>query len=209
MEVKYTIEDIKTAIDSGMKPVEIASRLGKSKGALSSFMKRHGIQRKKLNLSVDFLEDQIFVQGKSQKEVAAKLDVNITTVNRFIVKYRLKMDVCQKCGDRFHASKNTMKWCSDSCRFWNYVNTREDDECWPWVGKNVTEEGYGRFSFNKGNKPTTMTCPRYAHIDAVGPILDEEDTRHTCDNPICCNPAHLTCGSHGDNMRDCSEREVG
>ena len=34
----------------------------------------------------------------------------------------------------------------------------------------------------------------------------EPVARHTCDNPLCCNPAHILAGTHADNAHDRTER---
>lgn len=40
-----------------------------------------------------------------------------------------------------------------------------------------------------------------------GDIPRSTHIRHKCDNPICCNPAHLEPGTHADNMGDMKERK--
>ena len=82
-------------------------------------------------------------------------------------------------------------------RFWPKVNVRGPDECWEWLGHR-NYQGYGRFHLDGKT--------RYAHRCAwelhSGQRVTTQCICHTCDNPACCNPAHLFPGSHADNMRD-------
>jgi transposase-like protein len=43
----------------------------------------------------------------------------------------------------------------------------------------------------------------------VGPIPDGHEIRHKCDNPGCCNPAHLETGTHRQNILDTRNRVRG
>lgn len=47
---------------------------------------------------------------------------------------------------------------------------------------------------------------RLAYELGVGPIPDGMHVLHQCDNPRCINPAHLSLGTHSQNMKECSER---
>jgi hypothetical protein len=82
-------------------------------------------------------------------------------------------------------------------RFQSKVDRRGPDDCWEWRGSQGTR-GYG--SFRTDGK--TVRAHRMAYELARGPIPDGMMICHHCDNPPCCNPAHLFLGTAGDNVRD-------
>lgn len=87
-------------------------------------------------------------------------------------------------------------------RFWSKVDRRGADECWPWT-RYCKPEGYGQFTIRKG---TYEVSSRVAFVLTKGPLLDRQVVRHTCDNPPCCNPAHLLAGTQADNSYDAIRR---
>lgn len=87
-------------------------------------------------------------------------------------------------------------------RFWRLVRLGDDDECWPWLG-DTDDDGYGVFFF-RGKK---AGAHEYALSFTTGERrLPGLDTCHSCDNPPCCNPAHLRFGTRLSNVRDAVER---
>lgn len=82
-------------------------------------------------------------------------------------------------------------------RLWPKVDKRGPGECWPWVGS-LDSSGYGQMW--DGQRPTRSSRLVYALIH--GPIPDGLCVLHRCDNPPCCNPAHLFLGTKGDNTAD-------
>lgn len=84
-------------------------------------------------------------------------------------------------------------------RFWRLVKVGSPDECWPWQGTSVPR-GYGQFTIDRFNK--NRYSHRVAYQLTVGPIPDGLFILHKCDNPPCCNPAHLFPGTPLDNVKD-------
>jgi len=96
---------------------------------------------------------------------------------------------------------------NDEARFWSKVDKRGPDECWPWT-TGLNHDGYGAFSYTGENgRVIRLGAHRWILGHLRGTHLGPgEEACHSCDNPPCCNPAHLRVGSHQDNMTDMAER---
>lgn len=73
--------------------------------------------------------------------------------------------------------------------------------CWEWSGAR-DKNGYGKHGING----LTLRAHRFALEVATGPMPADLYACHTCDNPPCCNPAHLWRGSNGDNHADAAQK---
>jgi hypothetical protein len=75
------------------------------------------------------------------------------------------------------------------------------DACWPWTAAihGRRNSKYGSFSISPTN---IQQAHRVAWELAKGPIPDDMNVLHSCDNGLCCNPKHLFLGSQADNVHD-------
>lgn len=85
------------------------------------------------------------------------------------------------------------------------------DACWMWRVRPVARPRpnvaprrfvYGQMKIG-GPNGKTERAHRIAYVLANGTIPPGVVVMHSCDRPGCCNPAHLSIGSQGDNAKDC------
>ena len=90
-------------------------------------------------------------------------------------------------------------------KFWARVK-KQRSGCWEWQGC-IAAGGYGSVRWDGAARRAHRVAAWLSGlIDSVSAPTDKAVkgfVLHRCDNPACCNPAHLFVGSHADNMQDC------
>jgi hypothetical protein len=90
-------------------------------------------------------------------------------------------------------------------RFERKFNRGEEAECWLWHGAKANKYGYFYYK-GKVRRATHVALELLANTHVPEGFV----AMHTCDTPLCVNPAHLKIGSAKDNMQDCvSKRRHG
>jgi hypothetical protein len=86
-------------------------------------------------------------------------------------------------------------------RFWPKVNTAAGQgpagQCWEWQA-GINGHGYGGISLD-GKMIGAHRASYLLHNGFIDPSLQ---VLHSCDNPKCVNPAHLSQGTNLDNVKD-------
>lgn len=90
-----------------------------------------------------------------------------------------------------------------SQRLWAKIAVAGEGECWLWTA-GTNGNGYGLIRTGPASTPRILA--HRAVYQEHDELLPGEVVRHSCDNPPCCNPAHLLKGTKKDNAHDMVER---
>lgn len=117
---------------------------------------------------------------------------------RIVRRPHLQLPRQPACGRILAMSKPIILTPEDAERFHSRVDcSAGPDQCWPWTSTRKTN-GYGFFKVN-GRRLMAHRVALHIHLNGQ---LGDQCALHRCDNPPCCNPAHLFPGTLKDNVHD-------
>ena len=85
-----------------------------------------------------------------------------------------------------------------AARFWSKVDVGRPGVCWEWKARSCNEHGYGVIRVDGRLVKAHRLALIAMGVDVPGGAV----VMHACDNPPCCNPAHLRVAAQADNIAD-------